>query len=71
MGVQIIHHTDRAADPDDVRAFDCLSSTGRSHIEQLRQMEITFGEDQGKLNLDTRGNLMPGESGYKAILLSV
>ncbi|KAI5830949.1 hypothetical protein K523DRAFT_415431 [Schizophyllum commune Tattone D] len=42
MGVQIIHHTDRAADPDD-----------------LRQMEITFGEDKDILNLDTRGNRMP------------
>ncbi|KAI5886887.1 uncharacterized protein SCHCODRAFT_02692726 [Schizophyllum commune H4-8] len=29
--------------------------------EKLRTMEITFGEDQGKLNLDTRGNLMPVE----------
>ncbi|KAI4522046.1 hypothetical protein K525DRAFT_361843 [Schizophyllum commune Loenen D] len=30
--------------------------------EELRKMEIALGEDQGKLNLDTRGNLMPVEA---------
>ncbi|KAL1751075.1 hypothetical protein FB107DRAFT_222704 [Schizophyllum commune] len=37
-----------------------IHHTGRGTEEPyLKQMEITFGEDEGCLNLDTRGNLMP------------
>ncbi|KAL1699943.1 hypothetical protein EV121DRAFT_283736 [Schizophyllum commune] len=34
----------------------------KTRSAELRKMEIALGEDQGKLNLDTRGNLMPVEA---------